>query len=188
MGMAIRKKHYLDFKCHSFLWKQLVRDQITIEDIEAIMIYKVLHLSMKWKRHINDLINSVWYDTRFEGISAARKIYEVVPGGQKFPITASNFKEYCKIYRQIEFIRQGLYSIIPGCFLSLFTAIKLEEVVYGKGKMDMDLLKRNTIYSEHYNQNSLCIQYFWTVLVEMFTEEQKKMFLKFVCGRSTLPS
>ncbi|CAF2856854.1 unnamed protein product [Rotaria sp. Silwood2] len=104
----------------------------------------------------------VWYDTRFEGISEAGEIYEVVPGDQKIPITASYFKEYCKIYRQIEFIRQGLYSIIPGYFLSLFTAIELEEVVYGKGKMDMDLLKRNTIYGEHYNQNSLCIQYFWT--------------------------
>ncbi|CAF4954046.1 unnamed protein product, partial [Rotaria socialis] len=32
------------------------------------------------------------------------------------------------------------------------------------------------------------VQRFWKVLSEMFNEEQKKLFLKFVWGRNTLPS
>ncbi|CAF1345578.1 unnamed protein product [Rotaria sp. Silwood1] len=208
MGMAIRKKHYLDLKFSGFLWKQLVRDQITIEDIEAIDIQSFTFINEMEKtieeniqstntdNDINDLLNSIWEDMRFECVSSAGEIYELIPDGHKIPIRASNFKEYCKLYRdyrlnefrqQIEFIRQGLYSVIPGYYLILFTANELEEAVCGKGKMDMDLLKRNTTYGDGYNRKSSCIQYFWTVLVDMFTEEQKKMFLKFVWGRSTLP-
>ncbi|CAF4709823.1 unnamed protein product, partial [Rotaria sp. Silwood1] len=36
MGMAIRRKHYLDLKFPSLLWKQLVQEKVTMEDIEAI--------------------------------------------------------------------------------------------------------------------------------------------------------
>ncbi|CAF1136233.1 unnamed protein product [Adineta steineri] len=32
------------------------------------------------------------------------------------------------------------------------------------------------------------MQHFWTVLSTKFTEEQKKLFVKLVWGRSTLPS
>ncbi|CAF4736446.1 unnamed protein product, partial [Rotaria sp. Silwood2] len=38
MGMAIRKKHYLNLKFPILLWKQLVGEDITMKDIEAIDI------------------------------------------------------------------------------------------------------------------------------------------------------
>lgn len=34
MGLAIRKKHYLHLKFASLLWKQLLKESITIEDID----------------------------------------------------------------------------------------------------------------------------------------------------------
>ncbi|CAF0744045.1 unnamed protein product [Didymodactylos carnosus] len=209
MGMAIRKKHYLDLKFPILLWKQLVREQVTIEDIEAIDMQsftminemektiKQSNQSMDIDGDINDLFSSILDELRFEVISSAGQTYELVPDGRKIPITVSNFKEYCTSYReyrlnefhrQIEFIRQGLYSVVPGYFLSLFTAGELEESVCGKGEMDVELLKRNTSYGGDCTQDSPCIQRFWTVLSEMFTEEQKKLFLKFVWGRCTLPS
>ncbi|CAF5035144.1 unnamed protein product [Rotaria sp. Silwood1] len=38
MGMAMRTKHYLDVRFPTLLWKQLVQEEVTIEDIEAIDI------------------------------------------------------------------------------------------------------------------------------------------------------
>ena len=114
----------------------------------------------------------------------------------KFSITAENFKEYSfhyrqyrlnEFHRQIEYIRQGLHSVVPCYYLNLFTAAELEEAVCGKGHIDVELLKRNTQYKNGYNQNSPVIERFWKVMSEMFTEEQKKMLLVFAWGRSTLP-
>ena len=36
MGLAMRKKHYLNLKFPLLLWKQLLKESITIDDIQAI--------------------------------------------------------------------------------------------------------------------------------------------------------
>ncbi|CAF4214095.1 unnamed protein product, partial [Rotaria magnacalcarata] len=101
------------------------------------------------------LLSSILDELRYEVVSSNGQTYELVPNGKNIPITVSNFKDYCISYReyrlnefnrQIECIRQGLYSIVPGYFLGLFTASELEEIVCGKGEMDVELLKRNTGY------------------------------------------
>ncbi|CAF1009355.1 unnamed protein product [Rotaria sordida] len=207
MGMAIRKKHYLDFKFPIFLWKQLAREQVTIEDIEAIDIqcFKIIkEIQANFVQDefvdinvdINYLFSSIMSELRFEVINSAGQSYELIPGGKEITLTATNFKDYCTKYheyhlnefnRQIEFIRQGLYSVVPCYYLSLFTAGELEEAVCGKGHIDIELLKRNTHYGDSNNQDLPHIERFWTVLSEMFNEEQKKSFIIFVWGRSTLP-
>lgn len=113
------------------------------------------------------------------------------------PITSTNFKQYFICYRQyrlnsfkrqIQFIHQGLSSVVPFYFLTFFTVDELEEAVCGKRQIDIELLKRNTQYSDGEDQDLPHIQRFWTVLTDMFNEEQKKLFLTFVWGRNTLPS
>ncbi|CAF2660678.1 unnamed protein product [Rotaria sp. Silwood2] len=207
MGMAIRKKHYLDLKFPLFLWKQLAREQVTIEDIEAIDIqcFKIIkEMQANFTQDelidvnidINYLFSSIMSELRFEVVSSAGQSYELVPGGKEIALTAANFKDYCTKYqeyrlnefsRQIEFIRQGLYSVVPCYYLSLFTAGELEEAVCGKGHIDIELLKRNTRYGDSNDHDLPHIERFWTVLKEMFNEEQKKSFIIFVWGRSTLP-
>ncbi|CAF4643392.1 unnamed protein product, partial [Rotaria sp. Silwood2] len=88
--------------------------------------------------------------------------------------------------RQIEFIRQRLHSVVPWAYLTLFTAQELEITVCGKGYIDIQMLKCHTEYEDDH-ESSPHIQRFWSVLNEMFTEEQKKLFLIFVWGRSTFP-
>ncbi|CAF3581442.1 unnamed protein product [Rotaria sp. Silwood1] len=205
MGMAIRKKHYLNIKFPHLLWKQLVGEEITMKDIEAIdiqsfAIIKEMEINIEQNQSldsdINYLCTSIMSELRFDVISSSGQTYELIPDGQDIPVTPKNFAEYCIRYREyrlnefhrpIEYIRQGLCSIIPYDFLTLFTANELEEAVCGKGEIDVLLLKRNTIYLSDYNENSPHIQRFWTVLNEMFDEAQRKLFLRFVWGRSTLP-
>jgi hypothetical protein len=208
MGMAIRQKHYLDLKFPTLLWKQLVREPITLEDIEAIdmqsfTLIKEMEIQIEQSLlmdsdiDIDFLLSSVMSELHFEVVSSAGQTYELVPGGKDIPITAANFKDYCRRYRayrlnefsrQMECIRQGLYSIVPSYYLSLFTAHELEQAVCGKGQIDVELLKRNTDYGGDFNETSPHIQRFWTVLKDMFNEEQRKAFLVFVWGRSTLPT
>ena len=205
MGMAIRRKHYLDLKFSSLLWKQLLGEQLTIKDIEAIdiqsfVLIEEMQKSLEQSQSIensNYLFSSIMSELRFDVVSSAGHSYELIPNGNDIPITADNFKEYCRCYqeyrlnefsRQIEYIRQGLHSVVPNNFLPFLTASELEEAVCGKSRIDIDLLKRNTQYDPSDLDSSSCIERFWHVLKEMFTEEQKKLFLKFVWGRNTLPS
>jgi hypothetical protein len=143
----------------------------------------------------NYLFNSVMTEFTFDIVSSTGKTYELVPGGSNIQITAANFEDYCiryrqyrinEFHRQIEYIRQGLYSVVPWGYLTLFTAHELEEAVCGKGYIDVEMLKRHTRY-EDYDESSPHIQRFWSVLSDMFSEEQKKLLLIFVWGRSTLP-
>ncbi|CAF1283378.1 unnamed protein product [Adineta steineri] len=207
MGMAIRQKHYLDLKFSTLLWKQLVRESIVLEDIEAIdiqsfTIIKEMEMQIEQSNlmdndvDIDFLLSSVMSELRFEVVGSAGQTYELISGGKDIPITATNFKDYCRRFReyrlnefsrQINYIRQGLYSIVPSYYLSLFTARELEQAVCGNGHIDIELLKRNTDYSNEFREDSPHIQRFWTVLKDMFNEEQRKAFLIFVWGRSTLP-
>ncbi|CAF5037282.1 unnamed protein product [Rotaria sp. Silwood1] len=207
MGMAIRKKHYFNVKFPILLWKKLIGEEITMKDIEEIdiqsfAIIKEMKINLEQSQsidgdsEINYLCTSIMSELRFDVISSSGQTYELIPGGENIPVTPRNFSEYCERYREyrlnefgrpIEYIRQGLCSIIPYGCLTLFTANELEEAVCGKGEIDVALLKRNTVYLGDYNENSPHIQQFWTIINEMFDESQKKLFLIFVWGRSTLP-
>jgi hypothetical protein len=206
MGMAIRTKQYVDLRFPILLWKQLIHEEITIEDIQSIdtssfvMINEMQENIQKIKSLHPDndgdyLIDSIMDELTFDVVSSTGQTYELVPGGSQIQLTAANFEDYCNRYRQyrlkefsrqIEYIRQGLYSVVPSGYLTLFTAQELEELVCGKGYIDIEMLKRHTRY-ENDNESSPHIQLFWSVLSDMFTEEQKKLFLIFVWGRTTLP-
>ena len=207
-GMAIRKKHYFDLKFPILFWKGLLGEEITIEDVEAIDVQSFrlindmeknieqIH-SMGIDQDVEAVFSSIMSELNFDVVSSAGQTFELIPGGSQMPITAANFKDYCAAYRkyrlnefnrQIELISEGLRSVIPSYYLCLFTAKELEELVCGKGDIDIELLKRNTCYGYEYSAESAVISRFWTVLSDMFSVEQKKLFLIFAWGRSTLPS
>ncbi|CAF1140584.1 unnamed protein product [Rotaria magnacalcarata] len=212
MGMAIRTKQYLDVRFPILLWKQLIYEEVTIEDIEAIDISSFAIINkmeenirqVKTLNTCNDgdvnnsgdyLFSSIMTELTFDVVSSTGHTYELIPGGFHIPINTANFEDYCvhyrqyrihEFHRQIEFIRQGLYSVVPWANMTLFTAHELEEAVCGKGYIDIEMLKRHTRYKND-NASSPHIQQFWSVFSEMFSEEQRKLFLIFVWGRSTVP-
>ncbi|CAF5024094.1 unnamed protein product [Rotaria sp. Silwood1] len=139
MGMAIRTKQYLDVRFPILLWKQLIHEEVTIEDIEAIdissfaiinemeeNIRKVKSLNECGESGVNNncdyLFSSIMTELTYDVVSSTGQIYELISGGFHIRITAPNFEDYCmhyrqyrinEFYRQIEFIRQGLYSVGP---------------------------------------------------------------------------
>lgn len=79
------------------------------------------------------------------------------------PSIIEYYSSYCEyrfneFSRQIEFIRRGLYSVVPGYYLNLFTATELEESICRKSEIDIEILKRNTQYGGSFNEDSLHVQ------------------------------
>jgi hypothetical protein len=122
------------------------------------------------------------------------KEIELIPGGSNIPVNFENLNEYINLskeYRlrefspQCEAIKRGISTAIPYPLLSLFTGCELEALVCGKPSVNVDLLKKMTIY-DGCLESDIHIKFFWNVFTN-FSELEKSQFLKFVWGRSRLP-
>lgn len=122
--------------------------------------------------------------------------YELIPGGATQDVEYDQRFEYVSesIYMilkqcmpQAQAIRRGIAKIIPDDLLQLITAKEIEVWVSGKKVFDVELLKKNTKYSDKLSESSDLIKNFWKVLTEMSPDDQAK-FLKFCWAQERLPT
>jgi len=197
-GIAIRTKSYMSLDLPSIVWKPLVNQQVDISDVLAMDCLALNHRSM-FKKLQNEGIGDE--EDRFKSLC----LNFVITGsdGKEVPlienselmVDSSNFQLFDKLvceYRVSEFkaatdaLRRGLACIVPPSLCSLFCWEEMEALVTGNRTVDVELLKKNTIYSGT-NVNAKHIQYFWEVLEERFGDAERKNFLRFVWGRTRLP-
>lgn len=87
---------------------------------------------------------------------------------------------------QVAAVREGMSAIIPVPLLSLLTAQQLEQLVCGLPEVSVEMLKKLVRYRDVTESHQL-VCWFWQSLEE-FTNEERVLFLRFVSGRSRLPS
>ena len=136
-GIAIRAKEYLALHIPSIIWKLLVNDVPTLEDLEAIDLSLVK--SINSIRHIeqegiynNEQFSQIFFET-FTTTTSDDRIINLLPDGANIDVTYDNREEYCDLvlkYRLHEFdtqaaaIRRGMASIVPvGLLVSLFSLL-----------------------------------------------------------------
>lgn len=90
------------------------------------------------------------------------------------------------VYLQVAAVREGMSSIIPVPLLSLLTARQLEQLVCGLPEVSVEMLKKVVRYRDITDSHQL-IGWLWQSLEE-FANEERVLFLRFVSGRSRLPS
>lgn len=83
-------------------------------------------------------------------------------------------------------IREGLVSIVPSRYLSLLTWKELELEICGSPTIDINLLKKHTIYRACVASDPHILA-FWEIITQ-FSMTERSQFLRFVWGRSRLPS
>lgn len=127
-------------------------------------------------------------DATFTALSSSREHVELLPGGASVHVTWDDKDSYADAverYRLHEFapvcaaVLRGVATILPASTLALFTWRELRTLVCGKPTVDVDLLRRRTIYGDGCQATDPHIAFFWDVLGE-FTDEQKSSFLRFV--------
>jgi hypothetical protein len=75
---------------------------------------------------------------------------------------------------------------MPLAALSLLTWRELKLRVEGRATVDIELLKRFTVYRNGFSARHRVVQLFWRAL-DSFSESERQMFLRFAWGRSRLP-
>nr|XP_015798394.2 probable E3 ubiquitin-protein ligase HERC1 isoform X1 [Nothobranchius furzeri] len=199
MAVAIRTKKPLDLHLAPWVWKQLCSMPLSGVDLEEVdlLTYRtlqgILHLEnseiTEENFHVMIPLDS------FMAHSADGRLVPVVPGGLNISLTFANRTEYVEKalnYRlhemdaQVDTVREGMSTIIPVPLLSLLTAQQLEQLVCGLPEVSVDMLKKLVRYRDITESHQLII-WFWQSLEE-FTNEERVLFLRFVSGRSRLPS
>ncbi|OWZ24334.1 hypothetical protein PHMEG_000654 [Phytophthora megakarya] len=198
-GVAVRTKTPLDLNLPPVVWKLLVGQQVTRQDIETIHqgCFQVVNTIANLDAHgITETMFDELVDASFTVLSSTRETVELVPGGRHLHVTWEDREEYAsavEAYRLLEYapvcgdISRGVATILPTHTLGLFSWHELRTLVCGKATVDIALLRRRTIYGDGCQASDPHIAYFWDVLGE-FNDEQKSSFLRFVWGRSRLPT
>ncbi|XP_076258464.1 putative E3 ubiquitin-protein ligase HERC1 isoform X2 [Rhynchophorus ferrugineus] len=198
-GVAIRTKKPLAIPLAPLIWKLIVGEPITVEDLEDTDYMYVQTL-----RSIRDINKSgvtaeYFYEViplqTFEGQSCTGKIVPITHGGKNIPLTFENRAQYYEQaikFRMREFdlqvasIREGMSGIVPVPLLSLMTADHLEQLVCGMSHISISVLKKIVRYRE-LDENNQLVKWLWNIL-ESFTDVERVLFMRFVSGRSRLPA
>ncbi|XP_022618571.1 probable E3 ubiquitin-protein ligase HERC1 [Seriola dumerili] len=199
MAVAIRTKKPLDLHLAPWVWKQLCSMPLGGPDLEEVdlLTYRTLQgiLHLENSGITDDNFHVMIPLDSFVAHSADGRLVPVVPGGQNISLTFANRTEYVERaleYRlhemdsQVAAIREGMSTIIPVPLLSLLTAQQLEQLVCGLPEVSVEMLKKLVRYRDITESHQL-IGWFWQSLEE-FTNEERVLFLRFVSGRSRLPS
>ncbi|KAG5885881.1 hypothetical protein JTB14_019144 [Gonioctena quinquepunctata] len=198
-GVAIRTRKPLALPIAPIIWKLIVGEPVTIEDLEdtdcmyiqSLRCIRDIHLSGVTKEYFHDVIPI----ENFEGTSCTGKVVPIVYGGRIVPLTFENRAQYYEQvvkFRLHEFdiqvgaIREGMAEIIPVPLLSLMTAEYLEQLVCGMSQISIMILKKIVRYRE-LDENHQLVQWLWNIL-ENFTDSERVLFMRFVSGRSRLPA
>ena len=204
MGAAMRTGELLFLDLPSIVWKPLVDEAVTEEDVMAIdrLSFTMVNEMRKLEAHIHSGQGGVtpeqfsdYLDCFYVVVGSDSAMHELVPGGAQLQVTWSNrlhFIEALLAYRKAEFrvqcqaLKEGLSSVVPSALLTMFTWEQLRLQVCGQQTIDVSLLQQMTHY-EGCQPSEPHVQHFWQVMQERFSDAQKSSFLQFVNGSSRLP-
>ncbi|KJE89146.1 ubiquitin protein ligase E3A [Capsaspora owczarzaki ATCC 30864] len=124
--------------------------------------------------------------------------HELKPGGSAIPVTKDNRKEFVALYvhyvmvssinRQLQAIAHGFWLVCDTRALNLFTASELSSVLCGSDLegLDFRVLARAAAYDGMRPDQPLAIA-FWDVVLNDFSDEERRALLQFVTGSNRIP-
>ncbi|XP_043466153.1 probable E3 ubiquitin-protein ligase HERC4 isoform X1 [Leptopilina heterotoma] len=196
-GLVIYNFIIIDLPFPLALYKKLLNEPVDINDIKD--------MDPICAKSFQDILN--YTESDFEDVFCLNfeitrevygenKIYELIPGGSKVPVTLENKKQYVdlmidyilnkSVENQFEEFNKGFHKVCGGRVLQLFHSHELMAVVVGNENYDWEELEKNASYKEGYTKNDPTIVSFWKIFHELPLEEKRK-FLLFLTGSDRIP-
>ncbi|XP_073238987.1 probable E3 ubiquitin-protein ligase HECTD2 [Porites lutea] len=121
--------------------------------------------------------------------------HSLKPRGDRIPVTKQNRQEYVNlyvdyllnrsIYQQFASFYHGFHSVCASNALIMLRPEEVEMLVCGNPELDMDALRKVTVY-EGCTKNDPTVRYFWDVVLS-FSLDLKKKLLLFATGSDRVP-
>lgn len=198
MGFSLRNGEFLALSLAPVVWKILVDEPLDeASDLASVDKYTVdaLNLIRSSTPEEFDRVFAGLHFTYPSADSTRPDFVELVPDGEKREVTYENRMEFvsaalamrvAELKDAVVPIRTGLAQTVPQLVLSLYTGRQLETNVCGEVTIDLELLKRCTVYEDGYSASDRYVTDLWQVLEEMDHAERAN-FLRFTWGRTRLP-
>lgn len=195
LGFAIRSKSAMNWHFPPLIWKQIIGETPTDQDLEGIdaYSYKVLKDIRSHARRAPELFDQAVQET-FETYLSNGQAVELCPGGKERQVTHENYEEYIDLVvatrlnecrKQMEWLKEGIHYVIGADILSFLTWEDVELRACGPKDVQTEALK--AVSQSNVGDDHKCIRWFWEMF-EAFTQEERRKYLKFVWGRSKLPA
>jgi hypothetical protein len=213
VGIALRSKITLELPLASFIWKSVVREPLSNEDMASFdapasrfveyigsMLKKIGNVAGAASQEeslssMTEELEAVLQDITWTATFSDGGTSNLIEDGHLKHVRIEDTAEYLRLYTEarlgecycaIEAFREGLLWVVPESAISVLTWTELEYLVCGSRNIDVERLKRNTEYDDDVSPGDVHIQNFWEIL-EDFSEKDKSSFLRFVWARPTLP-
>lgn len=171
-------------------------DERKREDVRSIDVYAEKHLAiLSSEEQPDEGTLAAMGGLQFAYPDVTGEEIELIEGGREISVSPENASEFGRMLLknrlsfdrlQLQALRRGLATVVPIQLIRLWSWKDLQERVCGAPEVDMDNLKRHTTY-KNCTSASVHVGYMWEAL-ESFTKQQRRSFLRFVWGRSSLPT
>ncbi len=84
-------------------------------------------------------------------------------------------------------VRYGMLEVVPAQALGWLAWDRLRTALCGAPEVDLEMLKRHTVYGSGLSESSPCVRHFWAAL-EAFSPAERARFVRFAWGQERLPS
>lgn len=198
MGMSLRAKLDLPFELPPLIWKKLIGESVSLEDLMGIDVITAELLRAIRTCEDDGITSNSEFEMKYEDklkfvyTSSGGVLRELVPGGRVVQVSFDNRLEYCQLVenarlsefdRQVAAMQQGLSEVVPLSAIQLFTSQQVELLVSGCPIFDIDLWKQRTDSS---GVPPKTLSLFWKVIESLSAKDQAG-FVRFAWGRSRLP-
>ncbi|XP_070689673.1 ubiquitin-protein ligase E3B [Pempheris klunzingeri] len=202
LGKAIYEGIVVDVPFASFFLSQVLGHHhstfySSIDELPSLdsEFYKNLTSIKRYDGDVGDLGLTLSYD---EDVMGQLVCHELIPGGKTMPVTNENkisyihlmahFRMHTQIKEQTAAFIRGFRSIINPEWLHMFSTPEVQRLVSGdNAEIDLDDLKKHTVYYGGFHSSHRVIIWLWDILSSDFNAEERAMFLKFVTSCSRPP-
>jgi hypothetical protein len=198
MGMSLRVKLCLPFEFPSLIWKRLVGEEVSLDDLMAMDAITCRLLEAVRSCESDGIVDQDSFEVKYGG--KLRFVYtgsdgverELGRGLRERVVTFDDREEYCDLVeqarlhefdKQVAAIERGMAEVVPMRLLQLFSWQQLETLVSGSPTFDLDLWRSKT---EVQGVSAKTVKLFWEVMATLSAKEQSG-FVRFAWGRSRLP-
>jgi ubiquitin-protein ligase E3 C len=135
----------------------------------------------------------------FELNVSSNRAVPLIPGGASMPVSKQNVIHYIHLVAhqrlniegaaQTKAFLRGFRDLIPASWVRLFSAYELQKLISGDDTVrgiDVANLKESMQYAGGYHPSQQIIHWFWEV-IEEFTPDQQRQFLRFMTSCSRQP-
>uniref|UniRef100_A0A674A4K3 Ubiquitin-protein ligase E3B n=1 Tax=Salmo trutta TaxID=8032 RepID=A0A674A4K3_SALTR len=202
LGKAMYEGIVVDVPFASFFLSQVMGHHhstfySSIDELPSLdsEFYKNLTSIKRYDGDVGDLGLTLSYD---EDVMGQLVCHELIPGGKTMPVTNENkisyihlmahFRMHTQIKEQTAAFIRGYRSIINPEWLHMFSTPEVQRLVSGdNAEIDLDDLKKHTVYYGGFHSSHRVIIWLWDILSSDFSSEERAMFLKFVTSCSRPP-